>query len=57
MVKRNSAQLFWQFEHRIPVGKNHTNIVKFAASVDNTYQTVVTHMTKCVNDIVTAAGV
>jgi hypothetical protein len=57
MVKRNSAQLFWQFEHRIPVGKNHTNIVKFAASVDNTYQTVVTHMTKCVNDIVIAAGV
>ncbi|KAF8246653.1 hypothetical protein K440DRAFT_683829 [Wilcoxina mikolae CBS 423.85] len=56
MVKRNSAQLFWQFEHRIPVAKNHTNIVKFAAMMDNTYQTVVTHMVKCVNTIVTTPG-
>jgi hypothetical protein len=49
MVKNNSAQLFWPFEHRVPVARNHTDMVKFSSGEDVTYQTVVTRMTKCVN--------
>jgi len=44
MVQRFSAQLYLPWEQRIPVGKNHTDIVKFASPVDTTYQTVVRHL-------------
>jgi len=56
MVKKNSAQLFWPSEHRIPVGRNHTDMVKFCSSDDATYQTVVTQMTKCVNNLAMSHG-
>ncbi|KAF8542128.1 hypothetical protein BDD12DRAFT_428180 [Trichophaea hybrida] len=46
MVKKNSAQLFWPWEHRIPVSSDHTEIVKFSHREDTTYQDVVTHMIK-----------
>jgi hypothetical protein len=48
MVKGFSAQLYLSFEHRIPVDKDHTNIVKFDSQVESTYQTVVTHMKDCI---------
>lgn len=51
MVKDNSAQLFWPSEHSVPVRRNHTDMVKFSSSEDATYRTVVTHMTKCVNNL------
>lgn len=48
MVERFSAQLYLPSEHRIPVSKNHSDIVKFASRVDVTYQTVVKHMKECI---------
>ncbi|KAF8535735.1 hypothetical protein BDD12DRAFT_326423 [Trichophaea hybrida] len=48
MVQRFSAQLFIPSERRIPVRKNHTDMVKFAAPVDATYRTVVRHMKDCI---------
>jgi hypothetical protein len=51
IVNRNAAQLFLPNEHRIPVSLNHLDIVRFALKVDQTYQTVVTHMGRCVNKI------
>ena len=57
MVKNNSAQLFWPSEYRIPVGSNHTDMVKFSSSEDTTYRTVVTRMTECVNNLATSHGI
>jgi hypothetical protein len=57
MVKNNSAQLFWPSEYRIPVGRNHTDMVKFSSSEDATYRTVVTRMTECVNNLSTSRGI
>jgi len=54
MVKKNSAQLFWPSEHRVPVGRNHTDMVRFCSSEDATYRTVVTHMNECVNNLATS---
>jgi len=47
MVQRLSAQLHLSFEHRVPVNKNHTDMVKFASQVDPTYMSIVTHMNDC----------
>jgi hypothetical protein len=49
MVKNNSAQLFWPSEHRVPVARSHTDMVKFSSGEDATYRTVVIRMTKCVD--------
>jgi len=57
MVRNNSAQLFWPSEHRIPVGRNHTDMVKFFSSEDATYRTVVTRMTECVSNLATSRGI
>jgi hypothetical protein len=58
MVKNHSAQLFWPYEHRVPVGRNHTDMVRFSSSEDGTYQTIVTRMTECVNTILaTSRGI
>ena len=43
-MQKSSAQLFWSFEHRIPVSANHTDIVKFPSSEDGTYNTVVRYL-------------
>jgi hypothetical protein len=51
MVKKISAQLFLPNEHRIPVQHNHTDMVKYIASTDSTYQTVVKHIRDCVNEV------
>jgi len=48
MVQRLSAQLHLVFEHRVPVNKNHTDMVKFASPVDPTYLSIVYHMKDCV---------
>jgi len=53
MAKSNRAQLFWPSEHRIPVQRNHTDMVIFNSGEDATYRTVVTHMTECVNNLAT----
>jgi hypothetical protein len=50
-VKKSAALLFLPSEHRIPVGKNHLGIIKFPFRVDSTYQTVVTHLGRCVEKI------
>jgi len=50
MVKEFSAQLHLQFGPRIPVNKNHTDIVKFDSPVDSTYQKVVKHMNECIGE-------
>jgi len=51
MVKKNSAQLYLPFEIRLPVDKNHTEMIKFSSSSDNTYQTVVSHINRYVDNI------
>ncbi|KAF8533302.1 hypothetical protein BDD12DRAFT_984533 [Trichophaea hybrida] len=51
MVKRFSAQLYIPTEERIPVAKNHTNMVKFASAEDETYQTVARYLTEWVKNI------
>ena len=56
MVKNNSAQLCWPSEHRVPVDRNHTDMVKFCSSEDATYRTVVTHMAGYVNNLATSRG-
>jgi hypothetical protein len=56
MVNRNSAMLFWPFEHRIPVESDHTDIVKFPARGNSTYGSVVAHMTKCMKRLKDASG-
>jgi len=48
MVKTFSAQLFLPREHRLPIERNHTDMVKFPSAVDTTYETVVHHMEKCI---------
>jgi len=48
MVQRLSAQLHLSIENRVPVNKNHTDMVKFASPVDPTYLSVVTHMKECI---------
>jgi hypothetical protein len=57
MVKNNSAQLFWPFEHRVPVERSHTDMVKFPSGEDATYRTIVTRMTECVNNLATSRGI
>jgi hypothetical protein len=57
VVKNNSAQLFWPFEHRVPVERNHADMVKFSSSGDTTYRKVVTRMTECVNNLATSRGI
>ncbi|KAF8242423.1 hypothetical protein K440DRAFT_121039 [Wilcoxina mikolae CBS 423.85] len=54
MVQKDSAQLFWSFEHRVSVNCNHIDMVKFGSNVDSTYQTVVTRVDGCVKKIVEA---
>jgi len=46
MVHKSSAQLFLPTgcETRLPIDANHTDMVKFDAKTDTTYQTVVTHL-------------
>ncbi|KAF8253337.1 hypothetical protein K440DRAFT_534211, partial [Wilcoxina mikolae CBS 423.85] len=44
MVDSFSALLYLPNEYRIPVGQNHTDMVKFMSPTDETYRTVVTHM-------------
>lgn len=51
MVQGYSAQLFLPLEHRLPVNKNHTDIVKFDPHVDLTYQSVVHHMNACIGEL------
>jgi hypothetical protein len=48
MVQRFYAQMYLQFEYRIPVSKNHIDIVKFATRVDTTYLTVLNHIKECI---------
>jgi hypothetical protein len=57
MVKQNSALLYWPgaFEDRVPTDRNHTDMVKFGSSADNNYQTVVAHLTTCLDNIGTTA--
>ncbi|RPB06396.1 hypothetical protein P167DRAFT_514553, partial [Morchella conica CCBAS932] len=56
MVNKNSAMLFWPFEHRIPVDCNHRDIVKFSAGVDSTYRSVVNYMTRWVDSLQRLSG-
>lgn len=51
MVSENSAQLFWPFEHRIPVSANHTDIVKFHSREDPTYCTLIRYMNNHIESI------
>jgi hypothetical protein len=48
MVDRFSAALYLPGEYRLPVGKTHTDMVKFASEADTTFQTVVTHIKECI---------
>jgi hypothetical protein len=56
MVKPFSAQLYVPNEQRIPVVKDHTNMVKFAAEDDTTYQTAVRYLTQWVDALDQASG-
>jgi len=57
MVNRFSAQLYIPTEERVPVEENHTNMVKFASAEDRTYQTVVRHLKKWVDNIIESCGI
>ncbi|KAI9771315.1 MAG: hypothetical protein M1840_002285 [Geoglossum simile] len=48
MVKNFSSKIYLPYEYRLPVEKNHTDMVKFASEVDTTFQTVVKHMKDCI---------
>jgi hypothetical protein len=56
MVKKGSALLFWPWEYRIGVPSNHTNLVKFATSADETYGKVVQHIATCIDEITASQG-
>ncbi|KAA8911998.1 hypothetical protein FN846DRAFT_358793 [Sphaerosporella brunnea] len=56
MVKKNSAQLFWPSEHRIPVPSDNIGMVKFGSRDDNTYQTVLTHMIRWKDSLIGRHG-
>lgn len=43
-----AAQLYLPYEDRIPVNKNHTDMIKFASRSDMTYRIVVRHMAMCI---------
>jgi len=49
MVQRFSAQIYVPSAYRIPVNKNHTDIVKFGTTVDTTYIAVVSHIKECIS--------
>jgi hypothetical protein len=51
MVKKVSAQLYIPGEYRLPVERNHTELVKFPTRGDSTYQSVVYYMRQCVEEI------
>ncbi|KAF8539839.1 hypothetical protein BDD12DRAFT_805016 [Trichophaea hybrida] len=51
MVKKVSAQLYLPDEHRLPVERNHTELVKFPTREDSTYQTVVYYIKQCLEEI------
>jgi hypothetical protein len=55
-VKKDSSQLFWPRERRIPVRANHTDMVKFMSQVDDTYSRVVTYMGKMMDAIIDTRG-
>jgi hypothetical protein len=56
MVKKASALLFWPWEYRIGVPSNHTNLVKFATSADDTYGKVARHITTRMREITAFQG-
>jgi hypothetical protein len=51
MVKKVSAQLYIPGEYRLPIERNHTELVKFPTRGDSTYQSVVNHMRQCLVEI------
>jgi hypothetical protein len=57
MVERFSAQLYVPTELRVPVEKDHTNMVKFATAEDPTYRTVVRHLQGWVEGIAGSSGI
>jgi hypothetical protein len=50
-LTRTSAQLFMQNEQRIPISKNHSDLVKFHTKADAAYQSVVTHLSRHIQKI------
>lgn len=49
--KRNIAQLIIPYEHRISVGRNHFDMVRFHSRVDEIYETVVKYRCRCVGKL------
>lgn len=56
MVKKISAQLHLPNESRIPVPRNHSDMVKFLSPSDLVYMTVVRHLKECIDKIVEIRG-
>jgi hypothetical protein len=50
-VKKDTALLFLPYEDQIPVGRAHTDLVKFSSKSDATYQTLVRHICQCRDNI------
>lgn len=50
MVQGFSARLFLPSEHRLPINKNHSEMVKFDSKVETIYQSVVYHMKACIGE-------
>lgn len=46
MVEEFSALLHLPRERRIPISRNHTEMVKFSSAADQDYRTVVTHVSR-----------
>lgn len=51
MVRKVSSQLYLPNECRIPISRNHSDMVKFLAPSDAAYRTVSSNISTEVNDI------
>jgi len=50
MVKKLSAQLYLRNENRVPVERNHTEMVKFITMEDPVYRTVLENIRGCLDE-------
>jgi hypothetical protein len=51
MVTRVSAQMGFPNEFRIPIGRSHTEMVKFPSKIDPAYRSLVSHVVTFLHEI------
>jgi hypothetical protein len=50
-LTKTAAQLFVPNEDRFPTPKNHSDLVKFPTRADETYKTVITNLSRHIENI------